>query len=52
MGKKAMILVSLVKETTEMSNNEIETEILKEVQKFPLVIPWVDKVLMVRITED
>ena len=52
MSKKAVILVSLVKETTEMPNNEIEKEIFKELQKFPLVIPWVDKVLLVRVTEE
>ena len=51
MSKKALILVSLGKESIEIPNEEIEKEILKELQKFPLVIPWVQKVLMVRVTE-
>lgn len=51
MSKKVMIVVSLVKESSEVSNEEIEKEISKELQKFPLVIPWVQKVLMVRVTD-
>lgn len=51
MSKKALITVSLVKESTEMSNKEIEQEILEEIQKWPLAIPWVEKVLNVKVTE-
>jgi hypothetical protein len=51
LDKKVMIVVSLVKESSEMSNEEIEKEISKELQKFPLVIPWVQKVLMVKVTD-
>jgi hypothetical protein len=51
MSKKALIAVSLVKESMEMSNEEIEQEILEEIQKWPLATPWVEKVLNVRVTE-
>lgn len=51
MSKKVMIVVSLVKESSEMASEEIEKEISKELQKFPVVIPWVQKVLMVRVTD-
>lgn len=52
MSKKAMIIVSLVRETSEIPNDEIEKDIFKELQKYPLLIPWADKILMVRITEE
>jgi hypothetical protein len=51
MNKKALITVSLVKESTEISNEEIEQEILKEIQKWNLIIPWVKEVLNVKVTE-
>lgn len=51
MSKKVTIVFSLVKESAEMSNEEIEKEVSKELQKFPLVIPWVHKVLMVKVTD-
>jgi len=52
MSKKVMILLSLVKESTEVPNEEIEKEISKELQQLPLAIPWADKVLFVRVTEE
>jgi len=51
MVKKAEILVALVDESGEKSNDEIAKEILVELQKFPQVIPWVEKVLMVSVNE-
>jgi hypothetical protein len=51
MSKKALIAVSLVKESTEISNEEIEQEILKEIQKWNLAIPWVKEVLNVKVTD-
>jgi hypothetical protein len=47
--KKAVITIRLVKESEEMSNKEIEEEILKEVDA--LRIPWMDKVEKVAILE-
>lgn len=52
MTKKAQILVSLVKETNEMPNDELAKEIHGALQKVPQVIPWIDKVLMVNVTDD
>jgi hypothetical protein len=51
MVKNAEILVSLVNESAEKSNDEIEKEIFVELQKSPQVIPWIEKVLMVRVNE-
>lgn len=36
MGKNAVIVVSLVKESAEKSNEKIEKEILEELSKHPL----------------
>ena len=52
MSKKVMILVSLVKESIGVSNEEIEKQISEELQRFPVVIPWVEKILMVRVEDD
>ena len=51
MGKKAVIVVSLVEESAEKSNEEIENEILMELSKHPTVIPWLKKVEKVTVTE-
>lgn len=51
MGKKAVIVVSLVKESAKMSNKEIEKEILEELSKHPPAIPWLKKVEKVTVTE-
>ena len=52
MTKKAQILVSLVNESTEKSNDTIAKEILEGLRKFPQVIPWVEQVLQVKVLED
>lgn len=51
MDKKAVILVSLVKEGAEKSNEEIEKEILEELSKHPPIIPWMKRVEKVTVTE-
>jgi len=51
MGKNAVIVVSLVEESTEKSNEEIEREIVKELSDEPVRIPWMKKVEKVTITE-
>ena len=52
MTKKAQILVSLVNESTEKSNDAIAKEIFEDLKKFPQVIPWVKQVLQVKVQED
>ena len=52
LGKKAIIVFSLVKESTEISNKQIEKEIMDEIKKWPLATPWVEKVLNVKVTEE
>ena len=47
--KKAVITILLVKESGEISNEEIKEEILKELSD--LRIPWMDKVEKVAILE-
>lgn len=49
MVKKAVIFVSLVKESVEKPNEEIEKEILKELSEHP-VIPWMARVDRVKVT--
>lgn len=49
--KKAFIVVSLVKESAEKTNEEIEKEILKELSERPAKIPWMKKVEKVTVSE-
>ena len=49
--KKAVIIISLVKESAEMSNREIEKEITQELSKHPPTIPWLKKIEKVTVTE-
>jgi hypothetical protein len=51
MNKKATIVVSLVKESLEKSNEEIEKEIFEELSKDLPKIPWFGKVQNVTVTE-
>ena len=51
MGKKAVIVVSLVEESAEKSNEEIEREIMKELSEEPARIMWTKKVEKVTVTE-
>jgi hypothetical protein len=51
MGKKAVIVVSLVEESAEKPNEEIEKEILEELSKHPPVIPWLKKIDKVTVKE-
>ena len=50
--KKAIIVVSLVKESADKASEEIEREILRDLSKAPQRIPWVKKVEKVTVTED
>lgn len=52
MLKKAVIVISLVKESTEKANKEIEREIYEELSKLPPKIPWmksVEKVTVIQV---
>jgi hypothetical protein len=51
MVKKAVIVISLVNESTEKTNEEIEREIFKELSKRPVKIPWMKKVEKVTVTQ-
>jgi hypothetical protein len=49
MVKKAVIVISLVEESTEKANKEIEAEIFKELSECPVKIPWMKKVEKVSV---
>lgn len=51
MSKKVIIVICLVEESAEKSNEEIEKEILEELSKHPPVIPWLKKVEKVTVAE-
>jgi len=51
MGKKAIIVISLVEESAEKLNEEIEKEILEELSKGLPEIPWLKRVEKVTVTE-
>jgi len=51
MAKKVIIEISLVEESVEKANAEIEKEILDELYGGILVIPWCKKVEKVTVTE-
>jgi len=52
MGKKAVIVVSLVEESAEKPNEEIEGDIMGELSEEPARIPWMKKVEKVKVTEN
>lgn len=52
MPKKAIIVISLVEESAEKANDEIEKEILKELSEAPPKVPWMKKVEKVTVTKD
>lgn len=51
MAKKAVIVISLVEESTEKTNEEIEQDISEELTRRPVEIPWMKKVEKVTVTE-
>jgi hypothetical protein len=52
MGKKAIIVIRLVEESSEKANEEIETEILEELSRDEPKIPWLKSVEKVTVTEE
>lgn len=51
MAKKAVITISLVEESAEKSNRQIEKEIMMELTREPSRIPWLKKAEKVTVTE-
>ena len=51
MAKKDVIVVSLVEESAEKANEEIEKEIMEELSREPSAIPWLKKIEKVTVTE-
>jgi len=51
MTKKVVIVISLVEESIEKSNNEIEKDILEELSKDLPGIPWFKSVERVTVTD-
>ena len=50
MTKKATIIITLVKESQEEPNEEIEKEIHAALTEMPTKIPWMKKVEKVKVT--
>ena len=51
MGKKAIIEISLVEESSEKTNDEIANEIFNDICEGRIVIPWCKQVEKVVVTE-
>lgn len=51
MSKKAVIVISLVEESVNKANKEIEKEIIEELSKAPPKLPWLKKVEKVSVIE-
>ena len=51
MVKKAVIVIVLVDESRERSNEELEREILEELVRKPTVIPWMKDVEKVEVRD-
>ena len=52
MPKKAVVVVTLVDESLEKSNDELEKEIFDELSKAPAKIPLMKQVEKVEVTEE
>jgi len=51
-GKKAIIVISLVKESEEKPNKEIEREIFQATSEGTPTIPWLERVDKVTVIEE
>ena len=52
MVKKAIIVISLVEESAEKSDEEIKKDIIEELSREPARIPWLKIVEKVTIVEE
>jgi len=52
MVKKAVISISLVEESVQVANKDIEKEILNELSNEIPTIPWFKEIEKVKVTED
>jgi len=52
MAKKAVIVISLIEESAEAANEDIEKEIIDELSKELTRIPWLKDVQRVTVTEE
>jgi H2-forming N5,N10-methylenetetrahydromethanopterin dehydrogenase-like enzyme len=51
MGKKALIEITLVEESSGKKNDEIANEIFKEISEGATIIPWCKKVNKVAVVD-
>jgi hypothetical protein len=52
MVKKAVIIISLVEQSIERTNEEIEKEILNAISEESTKIPWLKEVEKVKVTKE
>ena len=50
--KKVVIIINLVEESVETTNEEIEKEILQELADDMPIIPWLERVEKVTVIEE
>jgi hypothetical protein len=50
--KKAVIVVSLVEESTKVANKKIQKDVLNQLSEEPSRIPWLKEVQKVTVTEE
>jgi len=50
--KKVIIIINLVEESVETTNEEIEKEILQELTDDMPIIPWLERVEKVTVIEE
>jgi len=49
--KKAVIVISLIDESLEKPNKDIEKEIFEELSKHPPPLPWMKAVVTVKVAK-
>ena len=49
--KKAIIVVNLIEESVEKANQQIEKEIWRELTHDLLIVPWVERIEKITVTE-
>ena len=50
--KKVVIIITLIDESKEKRNEELEREIFEELMRNPTVIPWMKEVEKVEVKEN
>lgn len=52
MGKKAIVVISLIEESNKMSNEKIKREIFEEISRDYSTIPWCKEIVEVKVIRE